>query len=142
MTGDEVYGPNPISTLRRRGLFRIINAMRQSPEVFISDTTLQDGEQMPGVAFSLGVKVQIATALERAGIHSIEAGFAAAGTDEVRSIRAVAVAVDSPVVMSLARATVSDIDCAAAALADRPRHKRVLVCSWPPVPLIGMPNWG
>ena len=110
--------------LRRKGLLRQTDKMRVSGEVFFSDTTLRDGEQMPGVSFSPSVKAQIARDLEAVGVHSIEAGFAAAGEIEVRAISAVSAAVSKPIVVSLARARASDIDLAAEALCSRPRHKR------------------
>jgi 2-isopropylmalate synthase len=97
---------------------------RTSREVLLSDTTLRDGEQMPRVAFSAESKVRIACALERAGIHSLDAGFAAAGPQEMDAIRHVAATVGRPVVMSLARARRDDVEAAAQALEGRPRHKR------------------
>ena len=103
---------------------RTIRRLRASGEILFSDTTLRDGEQMPGVAFSIAERTEIARALEKAGVHSIDAGFAAAGPEEVRAIEAVAGVVGRPLVMSLARTMRTDIDSAAEALASRPRHKR------------------
>ena len=108
----------------RRAVERAIVQMRQSGAVLISDTTLRDGEQMTGVSFSATDKARIAYALEQAGVHSIDAGFPAAGPEAVGGVRAVAAAVTGPTVMALARAVYSDIDCAAAALAEKPRTKR------------------
>lgn len=103
---------------------RAILRMRGSREVLISDTTLRDGAQMPGVSMDAPGKASIARLLERVGVHSIDAGFPAAGPDEFRGVQAVAAAVSSPTVMALARAIRSDIDCATAALAGKPRHRR------------------
>lgn len=59
------------------------------PEVYIVDTTLRDGEQAPGVAFSLQEKVIIARLLDRAGVCEIEAGIPAMGEVEQEAVRAI-----------------------------------------------------
>ncbi len=56
-------------------------------KVHIVDTTLRDGEQAPGVAFTLEEKVEIAKALDEAGVHCIEAGIPAMGGEELESIK-------------------------------------------------------
>ena len=113
-----------MNALRQRAVASVVARLRSSGNVFVSDTTLRDGEQMPRIAFSTADKVRIAKALDAAGVHSIDAGFAAAGETEVAAIEAVAAAVGGPVVMSLARALPADIDLAARALARRAAHKR------------------
>lgn len=52
----------------------------------ILDTTLRDGEQTPGVNFTLAEKLAIATELDRAGVDWIEAGTPAMGLEEQRAI--------------------------------------------------------
>ena len=49
--------------------------MNLSEKIYIFDTTLRDGEQTPGVCFSLNEKLEIARKLDQLKIHQIEAGF-------------------------------------------------------------------
>ncbi|MEM4897943.1 MAG: homocitrate synthase family protein [Pyrobaculum sp.] len=84
----------------------------------IFDTTLRDGEQMPGVALSLREKLEIALALDEAGVDIIEAGFAAVSREEAEAIKAISKEVSNAKVVSLARMTKSDVDAAVASDVD------------------------
>jgi 2-isopropylmalate synthase len=89
----------------------------------IFDTTLRDGEQSPGIVLQPHEKAEIAEQLVRLGVDVIEAGFAAASPGDFEGVRAVAAAVDAPVVASFARANESDLDAAADALASARRSR-------------------
>lgn len=83
----------------------------------IFDTTLRDGEQSPGASMTREEKVRIAKMLEKMGVDVIEAGFAIASQGDFEAVRAVAEAVKTSRVCSLARSSDKDIDRAGEALA-------------------------
>ncbi|MBS7526260.1 homoaconitate hydratase [Fusibacter paucivorans] len=58
-------------------------------KLYIVDTTLRDGEQAPGVAFTRAEKIEIAKGLDLLGVDMIEVGIAALGEDEIDAIRAI-----------------------------------------------------
>lgn len=91
--------------------------------VFIFDTTLRDGEQVPGCKLDTTRKVEIALQLECLGVDVIEAGFPVSSPGDFRSVEAVAKSVVRPIVCGLSRAVKKDIKVAAEALthAARPR---------------------
>lgn len=62
--------------------------MESLPAITMTDTTLRDGEQTAGVAFTLGEKCAIARALDTAGVPELEIGVPAMGTEEQEDIRA------------------------------------------------------
>jgi 2-isopropylmalate synthase len=102
----------------------LVRHVRRKGEVLISDTTLRDGEQMPGVSLAPEQKLQIAKALEKSGVHSIDGGFAASSNVDFEALRLIAREAGDLVVMSLSRAMRGDIDAADRALAGRAPHKR------------------
>ena len=82
--------------------------------VVINDTTLRDGEQTAGVAFSHAEKVAIFEALAAAGVAEMEVGIPAMGEDEQAGIRRI-VALGRPVrAIGWCRASEADIDAAVA----------------------------
>ncbi|WP_420849162.1 homocitrate synthase [Parafrankia soli] len=82
------------------------------------DTTLRDGEQTPGVAFTAKEKIAIAVALDAAGVHQIEAGVPAMGPVEVDVLRRVVAAVERASVVAWCRADRRDVDAAVASGVD------------------------
>jgi homocitrate synthase NifV len=84
----------------------------QSRPIVLNDTTLRDGEQAPGVAFTTAEKVSIASALARAGVTEIEAGTPAMGHDEVTAIRAIAEKGLPATIIGWCRMKPSDVDAA------------------------------
>lgn len=90
----------------------------------IFDTTMRDGEQTPRVSMNKEDKIAIAQHLEALGVDVIEAGFAIASDGDFEAVKAVAEAVEKPIVCSLARAVKGDIERAAQAL-ENAKHPRI-----------------
>lgn len=86
--------------------------------IAITDTTLRDGEQTPGVRFGVAQKLDIALRLEKLGVDCIEAGFPASSAGDAAAVAQIARAVRSSTVCALARCVPADIYAAAEALRD------------------------
>ena len=93
-------------------------------QVQIFDTTLRDGEQVPGCKLDTRQKVVIARQLELLGVDVIEAGFPVSSPGDFRSVTEIGAAVRDVVVCGLTRAVMNDIDVAAEALKSA-RHPRI-----------------
>lgn len=102
----------------------VITHHKRSGAVLFSDTTLRDGEQMPGATLEPDDKLQIARALEAAGVHSLDAGFPASSEQDIQAIRKMIGVIRKPVLTALCRTVRSDVDAADRALDGNPDHKR------------------
>lgn len=92
-------------------------------QVLIFDTTLRDGEQVPGCKLNTPQKIEIAQQLELLGVDVIEAGFPISSPGDFKSVIEISKNVKEPVVCALSRGVKKDIEVAAEALrfAERPR---------------------
>jgi len=92
-------------------------------QVHIFDTTLRDGEQVPGCKLNMKEKLELALKLEALGVDIIEAGFPISSPGDFESVEQIAKAVKNATVCGLSRAVQKDIEVAAQALkyAKRPR---------------------
>ena len=86
------------------------NPKLELPDITIYDSTLRDGEQMPGVAFDLEQKVAIARKLDAIHVPQIEAGFPAVSESEMRSIRTITKLGLDAEILALSRVLKGDID--------------------------------
>ena len=88
--------------------------MAQKIQIF--DTTLRDGEQVPGCQLRTEEKAIIARELELLGVDVIEAGFPISSPGDFLSVVEISKAVTDPIVCALTRSKKEDIDVAAEAL--------------------------
>ena len=87
-----------------------------SDRLFIFDTTLRDGEQVPGCQLNTVEKIEVAKALEALGVDVIEAGFPVSSPGDFNSVVEISKAVTWPTICALTRAVENDIRVAAEAL--------------------------
>ena len=93
-------------------------------KLFIFDTTLRDGEQVPGCQLNTVEKIQVAKALESLGVDVIEAGFPVSSPGDFNSVVEISKAVTWPTICALTRGVKGDIDAAAQAL-QYAKNKRI-----------------
>jgi 2-isopropylmalate synthase len=85
-------------------------------KVYIFDTTLRDGEQVPGCQLNTIEKIEVAKALEALGVDIIEAGFPISSPGDFISVVEITKVIKNPVICGLTRAVEKDIEVAAEAL--------------------------
>lgn len=91
-----------------------IKKNRSLPEkIMVYDTTLRDGEQMPGVSFNRDQKLEIATRLDDLGVHQIEAGFPIVSKEETKTVKLIANEGLKADILALTRLRREEIDLAA-----------------------------
>ena len=95
-----------------------------SDRLYIFDTTLRDGEQVPGCQLNTVEKIQVAKQLELLGVDVIEAGFPISSPGDFNSVVEISKAVTWPTICALTRAVEKDIDVAAESL-KYAKHKRI-----------------
>ncbi len=95
----------------------------KSDKIYIFDTTLRDGEQVPGCKLNTKEKLELALELENLGVDVIEAGFPISSPGDFLSVTEICKVVKQATVCALSRAVEKDIEVAADALkgARRPR---------------------
>ena len=93
-------------------------------KIHLYDTTLRDGEQVPGCQLNTTEKIEVAKLLESLGVDVIEAGFPISSPGDFNSVLEISKAVSEPTICALTRAVKKDIDVAADALR-LARRKRI-----------------
>lgn len=85
-------------------------------KIFVFDTTLRDGEQVPGCQLNTNEKVKIALELEKLGVDVIESGFPISSPGDFRSIVQISKVIKNSIICGLTRAKKEDIDAAVESL--------------------------
>ena len=93
-------------------------------KLYVFDTTLRDGEQVPGCQLNTVEKIEVARALEALGVDVIEAGFPVSSPGDFTSVREISKSVTWPTICALTRAVRKDIEVAADALSYA-KNKRI-----------------
>ncbi len=92
-------------------------------KVYIFDTTLRDGEQVPGCQLNTKEKIEVAKGLEKLGVDVIEAGFPVSSPGDFNSVVEICKAVSEPIICALSRAISMDINLAGQALKQAKRGR-------------------
>ena len=92
-------------------------------KVYVFDTTLRDGEQVPGCQLNTKEKIEIALDLESLGVDIIEAGFPISSPGDFNSVSEISKVVKKPIICALSRAVISDIDMVNLALKNAKRKR-------------------
>ncbi|EAY25140.1 2-isopropylmalate synthase [Microscilla marina] len=91
--------------------------------VYIFDTTLRDGEQVPGCQLQTSEKIVVAKTLEKLGVDVIEAGFPISSPGDFQSVIEISKAVSNPIICALTRANQKDIEVAVDSLKHAKRKR-------------------
>ncbi|MBL0132774.1 MAG: 2-isopropylmalate synthase [Chitinophagaceae bacterium] len=92
-------------------------------KIFIFDTTLRDGEQVPGCKLNTKEKIELALQLEDLGVDIIEAGFPISSPGDFESVNQIAKTIKNATVCGLSRAVQKDIEVAGEALKPAARRR-------------------
>ena len=92
-------------------------------KVIIFDTTLRDGEQVPGCKLNTKEKVELALKLEELGVNVLEAGFPISSPGDFSSVEQISKTITKAVVCALSRAVQKDIEVAGNALKNAKRSR-------------------
>ena len=98
--------PEPTSPLN--ALPEVAAGRRPPASLLLSDVTLREGEQSEGVSFPLEVKVELALALEAAGVRQVQVGYPGRFRADAEAVGAVAAALTSAKVEAVALGFVPD----------------------------------
>ena len=90
--------------------FKARSPINPPKRVWLFDTSLRDGEQTPGVTYTIDEKVEIARNLDELGVPKIEAGFAIASDGEAEAVKKIAAQGYKSIITTLARPLKEDID--------------------------------
>ncbi|MBL7698918.1 MAG: 2-isopropylmalate synthase [Chitinophagaceae bacterium] len=91
--------------------------------IFIFDTTLRDGEQVPGCKLNANEKIELALKLEELGVDILEAGFPISSPGDFKSVQEIANVIKNATVCALTRAVQKDIEVAAEAIKNAKRAR-------------------
>ncbi|WP_185864986.1 2-isopropylmalate synthase [Blattabacterium cuenoti] len=107
--------------------------MKKKRKINVFDTSLRDGEQVPGCKLNTNQKVEIAKKLEDLGVDVIEAGFPISSPGDFKSVQEISKSVSKTIVCALSRAVEKDIEVAGKSLkfAKNPRiHTGIGTSNW------------
>jgi 2-isopropylmalate synthase len=109
--------------VHQSAFLQLLKRIMADKQVFIFDTTLRDGEQVPGCKLNTKEKIELALKLETLGVDIIEAGFPISSPGDFESVNQISKVIKNATVCGLTRAVQKDIEVAAEALkpAVRPR---------------------
>ncbi len=114
---------SPTKTEKRDQNYTYLNELTMGQQVFIFDTTLRDGEQVPGCKLNTKEKLALAVRLEELGVDILEAGFPVSSPGDYESVNQIAKTLKNTIVCGLSRAVQNDIEVAAAALKPAKRFR-------------------